>query len=94
MSRTSYEACRFAFGGIWFPLEIVSNLPSFETGSFIVPAVANHRFDDGLADEPWNMVKPQLKKRWSPEEVAEWLKKEYPDYAVSGKTVYTYVFSP
>jgi IS30 family transposase len=44
-----------------------------------------------ITGETWNMVKPQLEKRWS-EEVAKWLKKEYPCYAVSGKTIYNYVF--
>jgi IS30 family transposase len=43
-------------------------------------------------DEAWAIIKPQLEKRWSPEEVAKWLKKEYPDYAVSGKTIYNYIF--
>jgi IS30 family transposase len=45
-----------------------------------------------MSDEAWNKVKPQLKKRWSPEEVAKWLKKEYPCYAMPGKTIYNYIF--
>jgi IS30 family transposase len=45
-----------------------------------------------MTDEAWNMVKPRLEHRWSPEEVAAWLKKEYPEYAMSGKTIYNYVF--
>jgi IS30 family transposase len=44
-----------------------------------------------MTDEAWNMVKNQLAKRCSPEEVTQWLKKEYPLYAMSGKTIYTYV---
>jgi IS30 family transposase len=45
-----------------------------------------------MTDEAWKTVKPQLEKRWSPEEVAQWLKKEYPEYAMSGKTIYNYLF--
>jgi IS30 family transposase len=45
-----------------------------------------------MTDEAWNMIKPQLEKRWSPEEIAIWLKKEYPEYVMSGKTIYNYVF--
>jgi IS30 family transposase len=45
-----------------------------------------------MTGEAWNIVKPQLEKRWSPEEVAKWLEKEYPEYAMSGKTEYNYVF--
>ncbi|GMO42203.1 MAG: IS30-like element IS30 family transposase [Treponemataceae bacterium] len=45
-----------------------------------------------MTDEAWNIVKPQLEQRWSPEEVAQWLKKEYPEYAMCGKTIYNYVF--
>jgi IS30 family transposase len=46
-----------------------------------------------MSDEAWNVVKPQLEKRWSAEEVAKWLEKEYPKRAMSGKTIYNYVFS-
>jgi IS30 family transposase len=45
-----------------------------------------------MTDEAWNMVKPRLEHRWSAEEVAAWLKKECPEYAMSGKTIYNYVF--
>jgi IS30 family transposase len=45
-----------------------------------------------MTGEAWAIIKPQLEKRWSPEEVAQWLKKEYPDSAMSGKTLYNYVF--
>jgi IS30 family transposase len=45
-----------------------------------------------MTDEAWNKVKLQLEKRWSPEEIAKWLEKEYPEYAMSGKTIYNYVF--
>jgi IS30 family transposase len=45
-----------------------------------------------MTDEAWSVIKPQLETRRPPEEVAKQLKKEYPDYAVSGKTIYNYVF--
>jgi IS30 family transposase len=45
-----------------------------------------------MTGEAWNMVKPRLEKRWSPEEVAKWLEKEYPEYAMSSKTIYNYIF--
>jgi IS30 family transposase len=45
-----------------------------------------------MTDEAWNKVRSQLEKRWSPEEAAKWLKKEYPCCAMSGKTIYNYVF--
>jgi IS30 family transposase len=51
----------------------------------------NRRLCLKITDEVWNMVKPLLEKRWSPEEVAKWLKK-YPCYAVLGKTIYNYIF--
>jgi IS30 family transposase len=41
-----------------------------------------------MTDEAWNVIKPRLENRWSPEEVAQWLEKEYPEYAVSGKIIY------
>ncbi|MDR0723533.1 MAG: helix-turn-helix domain-containing protein, partial [Treponema sp.] len=37
-----------------------------------------------MTGEAWNVVKSRLEKRRSPEEVAQWLEKAYPFYAVSG----------
>jgi IS30 family transposase len=45
-----------------------------------------------MTDEAWDSIKGRLEKRWSPEEVAQWLKKEYPCYAMSEKTIYNYIF--
>jgi IS30 family transposase len=45
-----------------------------------------------MTSEAWNMVKPRLENRWSLEEVAKWLEKEYPCYAVLSKTIYNYIF--
>jgi IS30 family transposase len=45
------------------------------------------KIDDGA----WNLIKPQLEQRWSPEEIAKWLKEQYPEHAMSGKTIYNYV---
>jgi len=39
----------------------------------------------------WNLIKPKLEMRWSPDQVAKWLKKEYPHKSMSGKTIYNYV---
>jgi hypothetical protein len=44
-----------------------------------------------MTGEAWNIVKSRLEKRWFLEEVAKWLEKEYPEYAMSGKTIYNYV---
>jgi IS30 family transposase len=48
---------------------------------------AKLKIDDGV----WNLIKPQLEQRWSPEEIAKWLKERYPKHTMSGKTVYNYV---
>jgi IS30 family transposase len=44
-----------------------------------------------MSDEAWNTVNPRLEKRRPPEEVAKWLKKEYPCYAMPSKTIYSYI---
>ena len=43
-----------------------------------------------MTGEVWDRVKPQLEKRWSPEAVATWLKKAYPEYAMPGKTIMSF----
>lgn len=45
-----------------------------------------------MTKEAWDIVKPLLELRWSPEQIAKWLKAEYPLHAMSGKTIYNYVF--
>jgi IS30 family transposase len=47
-----------------------------------------------MTDEACRSIKGQLEKRWSPEEVATWLERAYPCYAMWGKTIYNYIFSP
>jgi IS30 family transposase len=44
-----------------------------------------------IDEEVWALIKPQLEQRWSPEEIAKWLKARYPDHSMSGKTIYNYV---
>jgi IS30 family transposase len=44
--------------------------------------------------EIWSLVKPKLELRWSPEQVEQWLEKEYPYYAMSAKTIYTSIQFP
>jgi IS30 family transposase len=41
-----------------------------------------------MTREVWEILKPKLEKRWSPEQVEAWLKKEYPWYLMSAKTIY------
>jgi IS30 family transposase len=44
-----------------------------------------------VTHEAWRLIKPQLEHRWSPEQIAQWLAGKYPEYAMSGKTIYNYV---
>ena len=39
----------------------------------------------------WKLIKPKLELRWSPDQIAKWLKSEYPYHAMSGKTIYNYI---
>ena len=39
----------------------------------------------------WQLIKPKLELRWSPEQIARWLKNDYPAYNMSGKTIYNYI---
>jgi IS30 family transposase len=39
----------------------------------------------------WNIIKPKLEIRWSPDQIAKWMKNEYPEHSMSGKTIYNYV---
>jgi len=39
----------------------------------------------------WRLIKPQLELRWSPDEIAKWLKRDYPEHCMSGKTIYNYI---
>jgi IS30 family transposase len=41
-----------------------------------------------MTGELWTLIKPKLERRWSPEQVAQWLEKEYPCYKMSAKTIY------
>jgi IS30 family transposase len=44
-----------------------------------------------IDEKVWSIIKPELELRWSPEEIAEWLKERHPEHAMSGKTIYNYV---
>jgi len=37
------------------------------------------------------VIKPRMELRWSPDQIANWLKRDYPDFAMSGKTIYNYI---
>jgi IS30 family transposase len=39
----------------------------------------------------WAIIKPQLELRWSPDEIAKWIKRDYPEHSMSGKTIYNYI---
>ena len=41
--------------------------------------------------ESWKYIKPKLELRWSPEEIAHWLKAEHPEHSMCGKTIYNFV---
>jgi IS30 family transposase len=44
--------------------------------------------------ELWSLIKPKLERRWSPEQVVQWLEKEYPCYKMNAKTIYTSIQFP
>jgi IS30 family transposase len=51
----------------------------------------NQRPQLKMTDEAWKIIKPKLELHWSPETVEKWLKSEYPEYTMCGKTIYTYI---
>jgi IS30 family transposase len=63
-----------------------------------ISAEANHRNGRKgqcpklkMTCELWSLIKPKLERRWSPEQVVQWLEKEYPCYPMSAKTIYIYI---
>lgn len=43
----------------------------------------------------WDCVATKLRQRWSPEQIAQWLQREYaqqPDMRVAAETIYTYLY--
>jgi IS30 family transposase len=54
-------------------------------------AVKEQRPHLKMTYEAWELIKPKLELRWSPEQIAKWLLNEYPLHAMSGKTIYNYV---
>ena len=44
-----------------------------------------------IDQDAWDIIKPKLEIRWSPDEIAQWLKNEYPTHRMSGKTIYNYI---
>jgi IS30 family transposase len=44
-----------------------------------------------MTSEIWSVIKPKLEQRWSPEQIAQWLGKEYPCYRMGAKTIYNYI---
>lgn len=41
--------------------------------------------------DTWKLIKPKLELRWSPNQIAEWLIRDYPTHIMSGKTIYNYI---
>ena len=44
-----------------------------------------------IDSKAWKVIKLKLEIRWSPDQIAKWLKSDYPEYTVSGKTIYNYL---
>ena len=44
-----------------------------------------------IDSDTWLLIKPKLELRWSPDQIAKWLKTNYPDHTMSGKTIYNYI---
>jgi hypothetical protein len=67
-----------------FKLPYVEKLkPSAIAEARHLEARRNQRPHLKMTDEAWTIIKPQLEKRWPPEEVAQWLKEKYPDSAIT-----------
>ena len=41
--------------------------------------------------ESWKYIKSKLELRWSPKEIAYWLKEEHPEHSMCGKTIYNFI---
>jgi len=54
-------------------------------------AMRNRRPRLKMTEEAWKQVKPKLELRWSPEQIAKWLKREHPEHSMSVKTIYNYL---
>ncbi len=44
-----------------------------------------------IDNKSWQLIKPKLQLRWSPQQIAKWLEINYPSDKVSDKTIYNYV---
>jgi IS30 family transposase len=44
-----------------------------------------------MTDRAWKLVEKKLKLHWSPEQIEQWLKQEYPMHSMSAKTIYDYI---
>ena len=44
-----------------------------------------------IDNEGWKIIKPKLELRWSPDQIEKWMKSDYPERSVSGKTIYNYI---
>jgi len=46
-----------------------------------------------MTEEAWKLVRAKLELNWSPEQIAKWLRREYPEYSMCAKTIYNYMLS-
>jgi len=44
-----------------------------------------------IDSKSWQLIKPKLEIRWSPQQIVKWLEMNYPKDKVSDKTIYNYV---
>ena len=44
-----------------------------------------------MTGKAWRLVKPKREKRRSPQEIEQWLSREYPEHHMSAETVYSYI---
>jgi IS30 family transposase len=44
-----------------------------------------------MSGDAWKLVEKKLMLHWSPEQIEQWLKQEYPMHSMSAKTIYNYI---
>ena len=44
-----------------------------------------------ITPHSWEIIESKLIRRWSPNQIANWLRDEYPVWTMNGKTIYNYI---